>query len=240
MNIDLAFSPYELKKKDLQGKAVVVIDALRATSTMIVAFENGCSGFIPVSTEKEARERVAAERDPDFLLGGEREAIMIAGFDLGNSPRDYHPQKVRGKVVVLTTTNGTRALLAARKAAEVFIGAFLNLSALSRYLEQVGRDVIVACAGDDDLFSLEDTVCGGAIIDCLEKGGVPLAKSDSAIVAKLLYEYYESDIYGMLAASKWGLYLERIGMGKDVRICAQIDSSGLVPVYREGKVFLVR
>jgi 2-phosphosulfolactate phosphatase len=240
MNIDLAFSPYELKKKDLQGKAVVVIDALRATSTMIVAFENGCSAFIPVSTEKEARERVASQKDPDLLLGGEREAMPIAGFDLGNSPRDYRPQKVRGKVVVMTTTNGTRALLAARKAAEVFIGAFLNLSALSRRLEEVGREVIIACSGDEDLFSLEDVVCGGAIIDRLEKAGVPLSKSDSAMAAKVLYEYCESDIYGMLAASKWGQYLENIGMGKDVRICAQIDSSKLVPVYREGKIFLVR
>jgi 2-phosphosulfolactate phosphatase len=219
---------------------VVVIDALRATSTMIVAFENGCSGFLPVSTEKEARERVASQRDSDLLLGGERAAMMIPGFDLGNSPRDYRPEKVRGKVVVLTTTNGTRALLAVRKAAEVFIGAFLNLSALSRRLEEVGRDVIIACAGDDDLFSLEDTVCGGAIMDRLENAGVPLEKSDSAMAAKVLYEYCENDIYEMLAASKWGQYLKNIGMGKDVRICAQVDSSRLVPVYREGKVLLVR
>ena len=240
MNIDLAFSPHELEKKDLRGKAVVVIDALRATSTMIVAFENGCSAFIPVSTAKEARELVALKKDPGLLLGGEREAVRIEGFDLGNSPLDYRPEKVRGKVVVITTTNGTRALLAARKAAKVFIGAFLNLSALSRHLEEVGRDVIIACAGDEDLFSLEDAVCGGAIMDRLEKAGVPLSKSDSAVAAKVLYEYYESDIYGMLAASKWGQYLESIGMGKDARICAQIDSSKLVPVFREGKILLVR
>jgi 2-phosphosulfolactate phosphatase len=239
MNIDLAFTPYELAKKDLREKAVVVIDALRATSTMIVAFENGCSAFIPVLTDKEARERVALQKDTALLLGGEREAMPIEGFDLGNSPRDYRPEKVRGKVVVITTTNGTRALIAARKAAEVFIGAFLNLSALSRRLEEVGREVIIACAGDEDLFSLEDAVCGGAIVDRLEKVVLPLLKSDSAMAAKVLYEYGESDIYGMLAASKWGQHLERIGMGKDVRICAQIDSSKLVPVYREGKIFLV-
>jgi 2-phosphosulfolactate phosphatase len=239
MNIDLAISPYELEKKDLQQKAVVVIDALRATSTMIVALENGCSAFIPVSTDQEARERVSRLKDPNLLLGGEREALRIEGFDLGNSPLDYRPQKVRGKGVVITTTNGTKALLAASKAAEVFIGAFLNLSALSQRLEEVGRDVIIACAGDEGLFSLEDTVCGGAIIDGLEKAGAPLAKSDSAVAAKVLYEYYEGDIYGMLMASKWGQYLEKIGMGRDVRICAQTDSSKLVPVYREGKIFLV-
>ena len=110
MKIDLAFTPFELEKKDLRGKAVVVIDALRATSTMIVAFENGCSGFIPVSTVEEARELAASKKDPDLLLAGERKAMPLEGFHLGNSPRDYRPEKVRGKVVVLTTTNGTQPL----------------------------------------------------------------------------------------------------------------------------------
>jgi 2-phosphosulfolactate phosphatase len=240
MNIDLTFTPYELEKKDLRGKAVVVIDALRATSTMIVAFENGCSGFIPVSTVEEAIQLAALKKDPDLLLGGERRAMPIEGFHLGNSPRDYRPEKVRGKVVAMTTTNGTQALLAARKAAEVFIGAFLNISALSRRLGEVGRDVIIACAGEKDLFCLEDTVCGGGIIDRLEKGGVPISKDDAAVAAKVLYEYYEGDIYGMLVGCAWGQYLESVGLGKDVRICAQVDFSRLVPVYREGKIFLDR
>ncbi len=240
MKIDLAFTPYELEKKDPRGKAVVVIDALRATSTMIVAFENGCSGFIPVATVEEAIQLADLKKDPDLLLGGERRAMPIEGFHLGNSPRDYRPEKVRGKVVVMTTTNGTQALLAARKAAEVFIGAFLNISALSRRLGEGERDVIIACAGEKDLFCLEDTVCGGAIIDRLEKGGVPISKDDAAVAAKLLYEYYEGDIYGMLAGCAWGQYLEGVGLGKDVRICAQVDVSRLVPVYREGKIFLDR
>jgi 2-phosphosulfolactate phosphatase len=240
MNIDLAFSPHELEKKDFRGKTVVVIDVLRATSTMIIALENGCSGFIPVSTVEEAMQLAALKKDPDLLLGGERNAMPLEGFHLGNSPRDYRPEKVRGKVVVLTTTNGTQALLAARKAAEVFIGAFLNISALSRRLEETGRDVIIACSGEKSLFCLEDTVCGGAIIDRLEQEGVSLLKNDAAMAAKVLYEYYEGDIHGMLAGCDWGQYLESVGLGKDLRICAQTDSSQLVPVYREGKIFLDR
>ena len=219
---------------------MVVIDVLRATSTMIIALENGCSGFIPVSTVEEAMQLAALKKDPDLLLGGERNAMPLEGFHLGNSPRDYRPEKVRGKVVVLTTTNGTQALLAARKAAEVFIGAFLNISALSRRLEETGRDVIIACSGEKSLFCLEDTVCGGAIIDCLEQEGVSLLKNDAAMAAKVLYEYYEGDIHGMLAGCDWGQYLESVGLGKDLRICAQTDSSQLVPVYREGKIFLDR
>lgn len=238
MKIDLAFSPLELEKKDLREKVVVVIDVLRATSTMIVAFENGCSAFIPVRTVEEARRLAAERNDPNVLLGGERRAMPIEGFHLGNSPRDYRPEKVRGKIVVMTTTNGTKALLAAERASQVFIGAFLNLSALSQRLKEAGRDVTIACSGEKDLFCLEDAVCGGALIDRLEKAGLVTFKSESAMVAKLLYEHFEGDILGMLCASEWGQYLEGIGLGRDVRICALTDTSRLVPVYREGKIFL--
>jgi len=240
MKVDLAFSAYELEKKDLREKTVVVIDALRATSTMIVAFENGCSAFIPVSTVEEARKLAAERRDLDLLLGGERRALPVEGFHLGNSPRDYRPEKVKGKVVIMTTTNGTQALVGARGAADVFIGAFLNLSALSRRLIEAGRDILIACAGEKGFFCLEDTVCGGAVVDRLEKAGAPISKSDSAMAARVLYEYWEDDIYRMLVESEWGQYLESVGLAKDIRICAQIDSSRLVPVYREGKIFLDR
>jgi 2-phosphosulfolactate phosphatase len=100
--------------------------------------------------------------------------------------------------------------------------------------------VIIACSGEKGLFSLEDTVCSGAVIERLEQEGVSLLKSDAAMAAKVLYEYYESDIYGMLAGCDWGQYLESVGLGKDLRICAQIDSSRVVPVYREGRIFLDR
>ncbi|MFH1758257.1 MAG: 2-phosphosulfolactate phosphatase [Pseudomonadota bacterium] len=240
MYIDLAFSPAELEKKDLRNKTVVVIDALRATSTMITAFENGCAGFIPVATIEEAQKLFADLNEPNLLLGGERRALPVAGFHLGNSPRDYRPEKVNNKMVIMTTTNGTQALVAARQAGEVFIGAFLNLTALCRRLQEAGRDILIACAGEKGFFCLEDTVCGGAMIEHLGKDGLPVQESDSALAAKILYEYFAADIYGMLAACEWGRYLEKMGLGKDIRICAQIDSSKLVPIYREGKVYLDR
>jgi 2-phosphosulfolactate phosphatase len=140
----------------------------------------------------------------------------------------------------MTTTNGTRALVSASKAAEVFIGAFLNVGALCRRLEKSERDILIACAGEKGFFCLEDTVCGGAMVARLEKDGAPVKKSDAAFGAKILYEYFAEDIYGMLAASEWGQYLERMGLGKDVRLCAQIDSSHLVPIYRQGEVTLDR
>ena len=238
MKIDLAFTPLEIEKKDLEGKSVVVIDALRATSTMIVALENGCSAFIPVATVEEARDLAA--KNPEFLLAGERRALPLEGFHLGNSPRDYRPITVEGKAVIMTTTNGTRALVASRKGAEIFIGAFLNLRALTQRLLDVGRNILIACAGEKDLFCLEDTVCGGAIVERLEETGVPISKSDAANAAKILYEHCEGDVYGTLRNCEWGQYLEGLGLGKDIRICAQVDSSRLVPIYREGKIFLGR
>ena len=238
MIIDLAFTPEELEKKDLLGKSVVVIDALRATTTMTVAFENGAGAFIPVAAVEEARDLVA--RNPDFLLAGERRALPLEGFHLGNSPRDYRPDRVKGKTIVMTTTNGTRALVAARGGAEVFIGSFLNLTALSNRLIEAGRDVLIACSGEKGLFCLEDTVCGGAIVERLEKTGRELVKTDAAHAAKVLYEQCEGNVYGLLCTCEWGVYLEGLGLGKDVRICAQVDSSRVVPVYREGRIFLDR
>jgi 2-phosphosulfolactate phosphatase len=238
MKIDLAFTPFELEKKDLAGKAVVVIDSLRATSTMVTAFENGCAGFIPVASIEEARELAATLNDPKVLLGGERGARALEGFQVGNSPRDYSPEKVRGKVVIMTTTNGTRALVAARKAGEVFIGSFLNLSAVCRRLKESGREAIIACAGEKNLFCLEDFVCGGGMISCMSRGENPPVLTDAARAARILYEHFSSDICAMLEGSEWGQYLEGIGLGEDVRICARIDSSLLVPVYRDGKVFV--
>lgn len=235
MHVDLTFTPYELERKDLSGRSVVVIDALRATSTMVAAFENGCLAFVPAGTVEEARE--LRGRNPGFLLAGERHARPLEGFDLGNSPRDYRPERVRGKTIVMTTTNGTQALLAARRGAEVFIASFLNLGAVAARLRAAGRETVLACSGEKDCFCLEDTVCAGALIERLEREG-PLLKSDAARAARILFEESEADIYGMLCACEWGQYLERIGLGKDLRICARIDSSRLVPVYRGGKIFI--
>ncbi len=237
MRVDVAFTPHELKRKNLTGKSVVVIDALRATSTMIVAFENGCSAFIPVATVEEAREMVF--QNPHYLLAGERGALPLEGFHLGNSPRDYRPDTVRGKVIVMTTTNGTGALVASRSGEEVFIGSFLNLQAVTERLKEAGRDVLIACAGEKDVFCLEDTVCGGAMIDRLERN-TAVSGNDASRAAKALYEQCEGDIYGALCSCDWGRHLEGLGLGKDVRTCARIDSSSLVPVYRDGRIFVDR
>ncbi len=240
MEIDMAFTPDEVEKKDLREKSVVVIDVLRATSTMIVAFENGCAAFIPVGTIEEARDLVAEKKSADFLLGGERGAMPVEGFHCGNSPRDYDRKTVKGKTVVMTTTNGTRTLVAARNGAEIFIGAFLNLSALAQRLMESGRDVLIACSGEKGVFCLDDTLCGGAIIARLEERGVPLRLREAAGAARILFDRYGRDILKSLRDCEWGRQLENLGLGEDIPICAHLDSSRLVPVYQEGRILLDR
>lgn len=240
MRVDVFFTPAELEKCDRKEKVVVVIDALRATSTMIKAFENGCQAFIPVRTVEEAKERVAGDSSGFYCLGGERGGRKLEGFQFGNSPRDYRPEEVFGKTVVMTTTNGTRTLVAAQGAAKVFIGAFLNRRALARRLAEEKRDVIIACAGEKEHFCLEDALCAGSIIETLEKLDVSLSLSDSAIAARFLYQSSKDSLCQRLLECEWGKYLESIGQGPDVEICAQLDSSAIVPVYEGGKIFLDR
>ncbi len=238
MLIDVALTPWEMEKKEMAEKAVVVIDVLRATSTMVVAFENGCQAFIPVATVEEAKKLAAEPGNSNFLLGGERRAMPLAGFHLGNSPRDYIPEKVKGKIIVMTTTNGTRALIAARQAAKVFIGAFLNISAVSAALLATNRDVLLACAGEKDLFCLEDTLCAGALIKKLMEVNKEVTLTDAALMAKILYAHLEKDLYGILSSCEWGRYLIGLGLQEDVRLCAQVDVSAVVPIFNGRMVSL--
>lgn len=238
MLIDVALTPGEIERKEISDKAVVVIDVLRATSTMVVGLENGCKAFIPVGTVEEAKKLVAEQRKPDFLLGGERRALRLEGFHLGNSPRDYLPEKVKDKIVVMTTTNGTAALIAAQKAAKVFIGAFLNLSAVVTALKETKYDILIACAGEKGLFCLEDTLCAGALVKKLMETDKEVSLTDAALMAKILYTHFEDDLYGILSSCEWGRYLIGLGLEEDVRICAQVDVSRSAPIFLGGKVFL--
>ena len=126
MKIDLAFTPFELEKKNLTGKAVVVIDSLRATSTMLTAFENGCAGFVPVAAIEEARELAGNLKDPNILWEERGEPELLRDSIWAILPATIPPRRCRGKIVIMTTTNGTRALVAAREAEEIFIGAFFE------------------------------------------------------------------------------------------------------------------
>ena len=240
MILDVAFSRRDLPHRSASGRAAVVIDIIRASTTITMALHHGCTGIVPVRTLGEARARALTLGD-GVLLAGERSAARVAGFDLGNSPAEYSRERVQGKTIVLTTTNGTRAFQVAHSARAVIACAFLNVSATARWLGRAGLDVLIVCAGRHGRFSFEDAVGAGILIDRL-LGVVDhaVALGDAARAAHLLYSAHRSDLLGMLQGCEWGQGIVREGFGADLEICAQVDITDAVPVMRDGRLVAER
>lgn len=232
MYIDVAFLPSELPS-DISSRTVIVIDVLRASSTIIFALGNGCRRIIPVEDVEKARE-IAKGFSNDVLLGGERGGLKVEGFDLGNSPLEYHAKTVSGKIVVLTTTNGTQAIHVARNSKTLYVGAFLNISALARRILKIGDDVVILCAGRCRTFSLEDSVCAGMLVKRLsELGGKHVKMRDSALAARQLFESLDGDILEVFRMSEHGKLLLSLGMEKDLEFCSSMDACNVVPVWKD-------
>ncbi|MHB1652153.1 MAG: 2-phosphosulfolactate phosphatase [Desulfitobacteriaceae bacterium] len=221
----------------LEDKLVIVIDVLRATSTMVTALANGCQAIVPVLTPEEAMEKRLML--PGALLGGERESVRIEGFDLGNSPFDYVPEKVGGKRVIMTTTNGTRAIRSTEGAPSVWMASFLNLQSIihaiyRKFEENKGPEgIIVYCAGTDDRFDLPDTLCAGMLIDEL---GSDVQLNDLGQAARVLYRSAEDHIVEAIRNSYHGRRLISLGYERDVQYCATTNVLPIVPALTEGEI----
>lgn len=221
------------------GGIAVVIDVLRASTTMISALSRGAARVIPVTDVVEAR-RIAAQVDGPVLLGGERGGVRIAGFDLGNSPLEYTADRVAGRAVVLTTTNGTAALHACRSAREIVVGAVVNRAAVARSLRLLaGTDdhVHLVCAGTDGAVSAEDVLAAGAILDAAAVDGPGDVLDDAARHARGLFRDVAArgDVPTALVAefrrSPGGANLVALGMDADLPASAAIDTLARVPRY---------
>jgi 2-phosphosulfolactate phosphatase len=238
--LDLAFSRLDPVRRSASGRAVAVIDVIRATTTITVALHHGCVGVIPVLTLKEARG-LALRLGGGGLLAGERGAVKVPGFDLGNSPVEYGRDNVEGKTIVLTTTNGTRAFQAVEGARVIVATAFLNGSAAARWLMRAGLDVLIVCAGQRGRFCLEDAVGGGMLIDrLLTISDRSLELSDAARAAHQLFVVHQNDLLGMLQCCEWGKHLIQKGFGSDLEICSGVDTTEVVPVMQEGRLVAER
>ena len=215
----------------LAGGVAVVVDVLRATTTIVHALAAGCTCVRPCAEVEEARELAGQMRVGRALLGGERDGRPLPGFDLGNSPREYTTELCRGNVLVLTTSNGTRALLAAREAPRTLVAAFVNYSAVCDQLGRETRPIHILCAGTEGEVALEDTLLAGALVDFLgESGGVRL--NDSARLAWDCYEHHGRVLLGALEVSKGGAKLRTLGYDEDIRAAARVDQFHLVPELR--------
>ncbi|MDR3600617.1 MAG: 2-phosphosulfolactate phosphatase [Desulfosporosinus sp.] len=221
----------------LEDKLVIVIDVLRATSTMVTALANGCQAIIPVLTPEEALERRLTL--PGSLLGGERDALPMEGFDLGNSPFDYVPEKVGGKRVIMTTTNGTRAIRDAIAAPMIWMASFLNMQsivlALSRQFETNRRfqGIVVFCAGTEERFDLPDTLCAGMLIDAL---GPNVVLNDLGEAARMLYHSSEDHLMEKIRDSAHGKKLISLGFERDLIYCTTRNILPIIPVFEEGEI----
>ena len=237
MHIDIHFSPFPLSPHLLSDRTVVVIDILRATSVMVYAMSQGAKEIIPVKSVGEAFQLAKTFPQNTTLLGGERESRRIEGFDLGNSPREYMAEKVRGKRLILTTTNGTRAFHSVSSALEILAGSFLNINATAQRCLEGERNLLLFPSGDEGNFSLEDTVCGGMLIDrIIKKRGKSILLTDASRSAHILFQKFEANIVESFHLSQHGRDLVNRGFEEDLPYCAQVDMTNLVPVFKDGVI----
>ncbi len=237
MNLSLYTEPSRFSEPHAKGKHVVIIDVLRASSTIVHACENGVERIIPVAHVEDATKLVPTLDREATLLGGEREGIKIDGFDLGNSPLDYTPEVVEGKTLVFTTSNGTVAIAQSAPADEVIIGCFLNLRAVVEHLLTTRPDeVAILCSGNLGQLSLEDFVCGGYVVRSLEERlGSGLVRNDGAGAARSLAGCLP-DIEGVIGSSTHGRKLAALGFEDDLEFCSRLDAFDTVPVVAEGRI----
>ena len=235
MYIHVTLYPTELRKTELKGKTVVVVDVLRGSSTIIYALAQGCERIYPAPDIKTARKKRKIFKNALVLLGGERNGFKVKGFDLGNSPEEYSSRKVQGKTIIFTTTNCTKTLQLCKDAKETLICAFLNGRFVVKYLASASRDIIFALAGRNDTYSMEDMLCAGMVIDKLHKYR-KVSLSDTAISARIIYNNYRGRIHKGLSDSFHGQYLKKIGMENDLIFCANTRGFNIIPRYSNGVI----
>lgn len=235
MHIDVFGSYKNVKDEDIADRDVVVLDIFRTTSVIVTALANKARCVIPVESIDEAWDTFYQDESGTTLLGGEREALAIKGFHLDNSPGAYSQEKVGGKRIVITTSNGTRAIKVCAAAKRVYVAGFLNASQIVRELKERANDVSVVCSGTFGRFALEDGLCAGMIVSSLSKTG-DTSITDLGVAMKELFES-PADIRSMLKRGSVACgYLERTGYEDDIDFCLQRDIYSVAPFYREGSV----
>ncbi len=222
MTVDTFFTGAAVDPAAVPGTTAVVIDVIRATSTIMEALANGARAVYPVASTEEAVQLAASLGRDDSLLCGERKGVMIEGFDLGNSPREFTPEVVAEKQLVITTTNGTRAFVAVQGAERVVAASFLNLSAVVEAVKDADR-LLVVCAGKEDRFSMDDAVCAGLLIQrVIEARGGGGVMNDGSRAAVLLAAGREITV-DFLVSTAAGAALLEVGLGDDLPFVAALD-----------------
>ena len=230
IKIDACFSPHLYPVYKDEESIVVIIDVLRATSAICTAFEHGAEKIIPVATVAEALEY----KLKGFKVGAERDGVMVEGFDFGNSPFSYMGEQVKDQTIVITTTNGTQAIEAAKDAYRVVIGSFINITALCDWLIAEKRPVLLLCSGWKNKFNLEDALFAGAVTELLTQKSEQFECGDACLALKYLYQMAKQDPVKFLKHSSHKERLAKLNLKKDIKYCLTPDLSSIIPVLKDG------
>ncbi len=232
-SLETCFSPALFEPENHKDSIVVIIDVLRASSSICTAFANGAARIIPVAGVEEAKEY----KSKGFLVAAERDGYVLDFADFGNSPFNFTPDRVEDKTIVYSTTNGTALIKLASPAFKTVIGSFLNLSELTRWLIKQDKDVLLFCAGWKNRFNLEDTICAGALADGLLRSGCYSAICDSTAAAVDLWSLAAPDLFGYIEKAAQRSRLRDKNLDDCIHYCLTTDVTQIIPVMKDG--FLV-
>lgn len=228
--IDVCLSPDLMHLYAIEDRTVVIVDILRATSCMTAALAHGVSSITPFASLDEC----LSSKTSGCYTAGERNGEKVEGCDLGNSPFEYMDEKLRGKKISFTTTNGTQAISKSKNAREIVIGSFLNLSALVQYLKKGQNNILVVCAGWKGRVNLEDTVFAGAVVEHLKDIVTP--ECDAPVMAQHLYNQAKNDLMDFLKDCSHIKRLKRLNIIKDIEFCLTPDQYKVVPALKNGEL----
>jgi 2-phosphosulfolactate phosphatase len=241
INVEVFFTPAQIDELLLRDKNVVVIDVLRASTTIAAALNNGAREITPVPSVESAVKVSSSLFGEVTLRGGERHGKIIEGFNLGNSPSEYTEEIVKGKSIIYCTTNGSLAITKCRHAKNLVVGSFVNISKVAEFLARLSEDFSILCAGSSNNFCIEDTVCAGMLLfkiqELLKKN---ISMDDSASASISLYKSASKSLLKMVEQSTHGKYLSEIGFAEDLKICSDVDSIPVVPILSSNLLTLLK
>lgn len=239
MRVDVVFGGAGFTSADVAGRLVAVIDVLRASSSIAAALANGARAVVPLDSSGDAVERAKAFERSDVRLAGERKMLPIPGFDFGNSPAEFTRDAVEGKTVIMTTTNGTAAIMSAQGARDVVIASYVNYTpvlAMLRAALRGGTDITLVCAGRERQFALEDAGCAGRYVYNVSRRVSGVELSDAAQACVLIDRKYGDRVLELFDASEHGRALRNAGFGGDLTACAAVDSYPVLPLYQDRQI----
>jgi len=239
VRLDVFFTPIQAKIADTAGRLVVIVDVLRASTTVATALGNGAKTVMPVEGADEVISRSKEFHRSQIILAGEQKMLPITGFDLGNSPQAFTKKAVEGKTILITTTNGTRALLGVQGARDIVIASYVNFTAVLAMMKVAASsntDIAVICAGEEGGFTLEDAACAGRYVRALPKRSDSMHLNDAASASVLIEKKYGENIAKLFKESSHGQALQEAGFGDDLAAAAEVDAYPVVPIYQERQI----